>query len=249
MVERPIFIPNPEIPPYVKEVSVEFSWYPGFSKAQTQKSIASLHNSAANLGITNVLEISSKSPNPLGVSLSAFNLMLEVQEGRRISVECAFQGSKVFEDGGPFTELYYRSSKIAKTDERLRTSGKLVTFDFFGTKFPLTPLTLFYDWLYMTALVQNKELAHKILAFQGFSDIAFNPKRSINCQARSAAFFVALCNMKQIINALQNKEHLAGLINGNSLDIYDSETVQQLSFCEVVHPPNKRIDPTPLARL
>ena len=28
--------------------------------------------------------------------------------------------------------------------------------------------------------------------FQGFSDIVFNPKRSLNCQARAAALFVSL---------------------------------------------------------
>ena len=29
-------------------------------------------------------------------------------------------------------------------------------------------------------------------AFQGFSDIAFNPDRSLNCQARAVALFVSL---------------------------------------------------------
>jgi hypothetical protein len=66
-----------------------FEWHPGFSKSQAQKSIASLHCAAAEAGIAPVLEISSKSPDPLGVSLSAFNLLLVAPESGRISVDRA----------------------------------------------------------------------------------------------------------------------------------------------------------------
>ena len=82
------------------------------------------------------------------------------QAERRQTWECAYQGSKVFENGGPYHELYLVSSQEAKTDDRLRNSGALVAFNFCGESFPIEPKTAFYDWLYMTALCQQKNRSH-----------------------------------------------------------------------------------------
>jgi hypothetical protein len=214
MANRPIFVPNPGKAPLVHEIIVEFTWHPGFSKSQAQKSIASLHEAASKLGVFNILEISSKSPSPLGVALSAFNLMLTVEENRQMPVECAFQGSKVFENGGPYNDLYSVSSKEAKTDERLRNSGDLTAFNFLGEDFPTSPVTAFYDWLYITGLGQNPRLAQQLPVFQGFSDITFNPKRSINCQARSAALYVTLQEEELLESAMQDKDTFVRLLRG-----------------------------------
>jgi len=46
--------------------------------------------------------------------------------------------------------------------------------------------------LYFQALQQAPDLASALASFDAFTDIEFNPKRSWNCQARSAARFVAL---------------------------------------------------------
>ncbi len=206
MARRPIFIPDSSSP-YVEERNIEFQWYPGFAKSQAQKSIKSLHQAT---DISPILEISGKSAEPLGVSLSAFNLSILI-ENDRMSVECAYQGSKVFEKGGPYTDLYSRSSREAKTDPRLRNSGELIAFKFRGEDFPIKPQTGFYNWLYIKALGQNQNLARELKNFQGFSDIAFNPKRSINCQARAAAIFVSLSRhqqqlLEQILENHKNKD-------------------------------------------
>ena len=194
MAKRPIFTPNFTGFPFVDAVDIEFKWHPGFAKSQLQKSIASLHEAAEKLNkISPILEISSKSTLRLGVSLSAFNLSLKTSNGQQMSVECAYQGSKVFENGGPYHELYSVSSLEAKTDERLKNSGEFVAFNFCGEDFPTEPKTAFYDWLYMTALHQKeRDFVKDLEVFQGFSDIVFNPNRSINCQARAAALFVSL---------------------------------------------------------
>ena len=194
MAKRPIFTPDFNGFPYVDAIDIEFKWHPGFAKSQMQKSIVSLHEAAKKLHkISPILEISSKSMLPLGASLSAFNLLLEISNGQKISVECAYQGSKVFENGGPYHELYSVSSRAAKTDDRLRNSGELIAFNFCGEDFPVEPKTAFYDWLYITALSQKKtDLLKELEVFQGFSDIVFNPNRSLNCQARAAALFVSL---------------------------------------------------------
>jgi len=134
MAKRPIFIPSYSNYPYTKEIIIDFEWYPGFAKTQAQKSIQSLHNEAKKRGISPILEISSKSLDSLGVSLSAFNLMLTV-ENLTMSVECAFQGSKVFKNGGPYTDLYRSTSIEAKKNVRIRESGELISFNFLGMEF------------------------------------------------------------------------------------------------------------------
>ena len=205
--KRPIFVPLKNGSPFVKEVIIEFEWYPGFALTQAQKSISALHRVAQAQSIYPVLEISSKSESSFGVSLSAFNLKLEAPDGNMISVECAFQGSKIFQRGGPYTDLYFVSSKEAKQDERLRNSGDLVGFRFFGSDFPIKPTTAFYDRLYLSALWQNPVVADKLMTYNGFSDIAFNPQKSLNCQARSAALFVALKSQGLAQQAIEDRDY------------------------------------------
>ena len=107
MAKRPIFIPKFSGNSLTASIPVEFTWHPGLSKTQKQKSIRSLHESAADSrGIQKILEISSKSEDPSGVSLSAFNLSCVSPAGGEASVEVLFQGSKVFSNGGPYTDIY-----------------------------------------------------------------------------------------------------------------------------------------------
>lgn len=223
MAKRPIFSPDPSKYPYVRIMDIDFQWYPGFAKSQLQKSIKSLHDAAEKLGIAPILEISGKSSSGLGVSLSAFNLKLKTPNGSTISVECAYQGSKVFQNGGPFRELYFvGSSRAAKTDLRLSTSGQLIKFDYFGETFPTEPKTAFYDWLYINALWQkDPSLARKLASFGGFSDIVFNPKRSFNCQARAAALFVSL-SQNQMLNqqSLEDKDRYMEIVDNTELLLF-----------------------------
>jgi len=202
MANRPVYMPKLDsIGVVVKDV--DFTWFPGMSKSQKQKSIQSLHKAANELGMSTILEISSKSEEDIGVSLSAFNLMIKTKQSKSFSVETAFQSSKVFEKGGPYIDLLDKTSKEAKKDIRLKESGNLINFLFFKESFPLKPRTYFYDWLYINALHQSKELSKNITSFNGFTDIEFNPKKSINCQAYSAALYVSmfhnsLDNLKKI---------------------------------------------------
>jgi hypothetical protein len=204
--KRPIFVPVSSGTPYVSEQELEFEWFAGFALLQKQKSIESLHQAAKAGGISPVLEISSKSLDPLGIALSSFNLKLKTPQGQQISVECAFQGSKVFQNGGPYTELYFVTSREAKTDERLRNSGEVVGFNYFGQDYPIRPVNAFYNRLYLFALWSNPNLAEKITQYKGFSDIEYNPKKSINCQARSAALFVSLQQQGLLEKALKDRD-------------------------------------------
>ncbi len=190
--------------PKINEIGVirnliEYEYFSGFALSQKQKCIASLHSAAEFQGISNILEISSKSPVELGKKLSAFNLQFEINK-IPYSVEQIFQASKVFELGGPYLDLYNKTSKEAKMDERLKNSGKIVAFKFLDCNFPTQPYTFFYDWLYSNALLENKGLLTNALNYNAFSDIEFNEKKSLNCQAYSLALFSSVCkNSKEIL--------------------------------------------------
>lgn len=199
MAKRPVFVPFQK-DPYVDVHMTEFTWSGGFALSQKQKNIAALHESFLKYcPERKLLEISSRSTEKLGVELSAFNLKKYVPSlGRSVPVECIFQGGKIFENGGPYTDLYTVSPKEAKGDERLRSSGRLRGFTYEGQDFTLIPRTLFYNWLYINALLENPELAAAILEYDGFTDIEFNPDKSVNCQAEAAAVYVSLHRAGQL---------------------------------------------------
>jgi len=199
----------------VKEERIEFEWHPGLSVQQKKRSVASLHRAASETGISPVLEVSTKSESELGRSLSAFNLTLDSGEKGSFPVEAAFQGSKVFERGGPYREMYELSGRQIKKDERLKDSGRLTRFDFLGDIWGLEPKTAFHDWLYVKALNQHPELAARVTGYAAFSDIEFNPKKSINCQARSVALFVSLRENGLLEEALSGKDAFLHLPDGS----------------------------------
>jgi len=203
MAERPLFIPVPQGPELVRKVSVEFHWYPGMALSQKQKSIDSLHAAATGLtGISRLLEISTKSRAPLGVALSGFNLMLGPGGKDAFSVECAFQGSKVFERGGPFEDLFAMPVRLARKDGRLTSSGELTGFRYLGTDWG--PATAFYDWLYIGALHRFRDEV-KLTDYEAFTDIEYTPARSTSCQAHSVALYVALQGRGQLEEALSSR--------------------------------------------
>jgi len=212
MAERPIFVPAPENPKLVEEVFLHLKWNPGFAIVQKEKNIRALHESAAAAGYRNILEVSTKSAYQRGQHLSAFYLKVRSERLGEIPLECAFQGSKVFERGGPFPDLFKKDAREAKRDERLKQSGPLVAFEFDGCRWPLEPKTAFYDWLYAGCIYPHREWAVKLYAYGGFSDIEFSPFRSINCQARSIALFLSLMRRGQLDEAIQSPKSFLGML-------------------------------------
>lgn len=203
MAARPVFVPSERGTALVREIQVAFEWNPGMAPSQKKKNIAALHAKAAAVGLTPLLEISSKSEFEIGQKLSAFALKFRI-DGRETSVESAFQGSKVFDRGGPFQDLYFVDSREAKRDERLKDAGRLIGFRYDGEDFPLSPPTVFYDWLYINALFPREEWHTQLLNYAGFTDIEFNPERSVNCQARSCATLVSLAKRGMLDEAIES---------------------------------------------
>lgn len=215
MAIRPVFEVGKE--KCVRVESYEFKWYPGFAKSQKQKSVQDLHLKYLEKNNNKkILEISTSSTKELGVKLSAFNLMIKDRKGKEIcSVESLFQSCKKFENGGPYKDIMNKSSIEAKKDIRLRESGDLVCFFYKNEEWELEPKTQFYDWIYINALHQNGNLKEEILQYDAFTDIEFNPNKSVNCQAKSAALYVWLSKHNIINNIIESKENYIRFIKDN----------------------------------
>lgn len=228
MAKRPVFV-SISRPPFFRQYDVEFTYNQGLSTAQKQRNVEAIHQ--AFLGFSpgkNPLEISSKSKNPLGVSLSAFNLKKYIPSlDKEISVENAYQGGKKFLCGGPYTDLYELSPKEAKRDERLKFSGPMTAYVFEGVEYPTEPRNGFYDWLYVQALLENPELGEELQGFNSFTDIEFNPNKSINCQARAAAIFVGMTKAG-VLGAARDFHEFCRMITGKSSVALPTEAAQPM---------------------
>jgi hypothetical protein len=78
----------------------------------------------------------------------------------------------------------------------------------------LVPQTAFYDWLYINALQQQIRQGDAVMDYAAFTDIEFNPKVSINCQARSVALYVALRRLGILGQALESSSAFIAYLAG-----------------------------------
>ena len=230
MAKRLVFFPTPPNSlELFREEFVDFEWVPGLAISQGRKSVVNLHNAAKeDLRIESILEISTRSDTTLGLQLSAFNLE-KLIGGKKYSVESIYQSSKVFEFGGPFTDLVRGSSLDAKTDLRLKTSGKLLHHEFEGQIWPLASSPNIYDLIYISALLEFKA-RQEILGFTAFTDIAYSqitlkskPGKSFNCQARSVAIYVSLANRhpeNEILTVLKEYARRENSVH-QQIDLFD----------------------------
>jgi len=230
MANRPVFAVKHE-QPYFQTENIDFQYYGGFAEVQKQKCIASLHQSYLDKHPgSRILEISTKSNNPLGNALSAFNLRITLNSKETVCLESAFQSSKVFEKGGPYIDILHMPPWEAKKDSRLRESGPIIAFEFEGVSFPTEPKTFFYDWLYINA-VYKSSCPEAIMKYDAFTDIEFNPQKSLNCQARSAAIYVSLNRAGKLEAALRSPDAFRNTVYETMKYEEESEdTPVQLSF-------------------
>ncbi len=203
MAKRPAFFIRQR---KVVSETYSFEWFSGFAVSQKQKSIKSLHNTIMEAdGSAKPLEISTKSNEPIGIKLSAFHLKLN-----SYALENIFQSAKVFENGGPYLDLLDVPPKEAKRDERLHNSGNLIAFHYQNEDFPLTPKTVFYDFIYITS-VKKSFTADEISAISNynyFTDIEFNPTKSINTQARAVAIIKLILDEYGYLPDFQKKDFI-----------------------------------------
>ncbi|MDR2822650.1 MAG: hypothetical protein LBV58_03775 [Acholeplasmatales bacterium] len=194
-----------------------FDFYGGFAISQKQKTIDAFHSEIAKYGDFKVLEISSKSRNPIGNALSAFNLLLDIK-GNKYPVECIYQSSKVFNDNIQYKNLLYATPPVAKKtiqDNVFTMELELISFNCFGKVFPLNPVTFFYDYIYVAALYQNPSIASEVINYDCFTDVEFNYKKQVASQARSCAIYIYLKNnnlLEEAISDIEKFKEIYGLV-------------------------------------
>ncbi|MDQ7084804.1 MAG: hypothetical protein Q9M36_07655 [Sulfurovum sp.] len=67
--------------------------------------------------------------------------------------------------------------------------------------------------MYIKALYQNnKNIIDELCTYTAFTDIEFNPKKSINCQAKTCAILVSLIKKNKIEEALGSKERFIEMV-------------------------------------
>ena len=164
----------------------EFQWNSGFAVSQKQKNVRGLHQAIRNATGETALEISTKSTEELGRELSAFRLTLS-----GVHVENVFQAAKKYEAGGPYTDLLTAEPKDAKRDPRHTSSGRLVGYVRDGFFWPAETRTAFYDYIYTAAVFERFGGGPELSPYAWFTDIEFNPARSVNCQARA----ITICKL------------------------------------------------------
>jgi hypothetical protein len=157
---------------------------------------------------------------------------------RKLAVPCrvtaAFQSSKLFEGIGNLGHLLTwddgRAIKAAVGEHR---DVPLECFLFEGTRWELSPTTAFYDYLYLRALCDTfyaePDLRDAPDEFTGFTNIAYNPKKSFNCQARSSALFVALGGLEPVQELVSNPQHLVATMKAQGYQ-YPLEGEGQLTM-------------------
>ena len=94
----------------------------------------------------------------------------------------------------------------------MKNSGKIVAFQIDGKEFETEPKTYFYNWLYINTLHLYNELTEQLLVYDAFTDIAFNPQKSINCQAEAAAIYVSLAKQGLLKDALKDKKQFKEIV-------------------------------------
>lgn len=240
MFERSVFIPGGLVetkearPVLVERVDVAFEGYMPSYPQGIKQVIKQLQLTLEDVG--QILEVSTKGDQAIGRSLSAFNLPIAPwlkpeQVDRNIPLESLFQSSKCFEQGRQYPDLLRAKPWEAKTDRRLRTSGKLTGFSLRHLNqevireeelnWELEPKTAFYDWIYcqsLHALVLNQGIKiEELEQTAGFSDVMWDVRRSINCQARSVALYLAL-RRNNLLHTLNSKKDFLKLYEEYVID-------------------------------
>lgn len=198
MAKRTVFVAKSSYP-FFEEIEVNFDWFGGFALSQRRKCEISLHKNFNAKYPHKVLEISSASLNKLGVALSAMNLKKKTARGIT-SVESAFQSSRIYFDGSERIDarqdLLFASGKECKRIVKEGSRGlHSYLYDFEGEVFPAPNfhISLFYDYLYLNALLEdsNSSVTSSLIRgnYKAFTDLA---TKALNSQARSCAIFVGL---------------------------------------------------------
>ena len=160
--------------------------------------VAEHHDPAGAPAGLRVLEISSRSDEPLGRRLSAMHLRAPGPDGDRgLPVESVYQAAKCYGDGGPDDQPIPNGYDAKRHDRERRGAGPLRGFHHQGTFWPAASGSAFYDRLWIQAAAAagaGRELGR----FDAYTDQFHRPGQALACQARSAAMLVGLDRAREL---------------------------------------------------
>ncbi|MGJ4849417.1 DUF6977 family protein [Bacillota bacterium Meth-B3] len=218
--------------PYVSEKYAEFKFEPGFALSQKRKCIKNMHKAISDtekVGL--ILEVSTKSESSLGALLSAFSLeYYDSVSNNYYRLENVFQASKKFRAGGPYRELLSIMPHQAKQSTLLDGSGELVSFvGLDGEEWPISAKTAYYDWIYISTVIETlrnrSALKDELMSYKHFTDIAFNDKVSLNCQARSLAMYVGMVQSNAVDRYMRDKQSFLSLYSDEDPKDYEQTSL------------------------
>lgn len=207
MATKMVFHPSEEN--FYSEELISFTYVQGLAFSQKQKCADSLHHAILQLHPgSHILEVSTKSREKIGIACSAFSLRIDGN-----FLESVFQAGKIFKDVGGFEETAKLAPRDARDFVKTHSEGhSLIGFRYAGNDFPLEPKTFFYDWLYVNALKQSGIDLTRLFVYDTFTDIEFNEKKQVNCQARSLAIAVSLQKVGLFEQAIANPHTFLHLV-------------------------------------
>ena len=209
MAKIPIFVSSDRYP-FVNEKIIDFEWHKELAIIQKKKSIKSLHTAALEqFKDLTLLEISTKSDNPLGVQLGAF---ISITKQKKSTLEKMFYAAKIFKHGVQLKVLLFMPARQARSDIRLKKRSALIRFISNGKTWPSIPKTIFYDYQYLDTIKQNPSLSADLINYNAFTDIEFNPKKSFNYQAISAALYVSLVKIEKLEECMSGSDSFISLL-------------------------------------
>ena len=145
-----------------------------------------------------VLELSSRSEEPLGQRLSAMHLRAAGPDGDRgLPVESVYQAAKCYGAGGPDEQPLRNGFDAKRHDRERRTAGPLRGFHHRGTFWPAASGSAFYDRLWIQAAL-GTGASRELGRFDAYTDQFHRPGQAVACQARSAAMLVGLDRAREL---------------------------------------------------
>ena len=82
-----------------------------------------------------------------------------------------------------------------------------------GKEISLATGTLFYDYIYIQALMQHPEISSVLVDYDIFTDIEFNEKKGLNCQARSCAIYSYMSRTDTVDKHMSSMESFEKIYN------------------------------------
>ncbi|WP_300920106.1 DUF6977 family protein [uncultured Dubosiella sp.] len=135
---------------------------------------------------------------------------------KEFSITNIMAAAAVYEKGGPYVDLYGTAPEKAREDERLKTSGALLSYQFEKQTYPSQPDDLFLIWLVFLALQENRMLSQKVCGYENFS-CAFDERI-----AKAYCLYASLC-----VNGLIRKIHTFSELEAALYTVPVSVSVEQ----------------------